>query len=194
MSHEIRFASYPENCNPKEVAAEWDEIVRHEDYQEGASGLCHPIRWIDKVLPTREEAVQYINSIDSGWYDNIAVKYRDFSHIKQPKEIEKFDERIQKAQIRYNNLDRKDHFENAKAAFISCPRCKSKIASEYLRWNRCPVCGADMRPKTVLDRLSSLEASIKKLQKEKAEAVKAFQAKKEKNAKIKWLVKVEFHT
>lgn len=194
MSHEVRFASYPENCNPKEVAAEWDEIVRHEDYEEGASGLCRPIRWIDKVLPTREEAVQYINSIDSGWYDNIAVKYRDFSHIKQPKEIEKFDERIQKAQIRYNNLDRKDHFENTKAAFISCPRCKSKIASEYLRWNRCPVCGADMRPKTVLDRLSSLEASIKKLQKEKAEAVKAFQTKREKNAKIKWLVKVEFHT
>ena len=47
MSHNIRYAEYPENVNRKKVQANWDNHVRHEDWQEGANGLPGQIRWIE---------------------------------------------------------------------------------------------------------------------------------------------------
>ena len=76
MSHNVRYRDYPENVNKRKVQTDWDTFVAHEDWQEGASGLPSGIRWIDSVICNSYDAAQkYIESIDSGWYDQLAVRY-----------------------------------------------------------------------------------------------------------------------
>lgn len=75
MGHTICHKIYDEKVNKNSVQAEWDEIVQHEDYKEGASGLPKPIKWIDKTFSNYDEALEYIKEHDSGWYDQIAVKF-----------------------------------------------------------------------------------------------------------------------
>ena len=56
MSHNIRHTTYPEKVNKKAVQAEWDEYAAHEGWQEGCSGLCQPIRWIDYICEDLDAA------------------------------------------------------------------------------------------------------------------------------------------
>lgn len=81
MGHNIHHSTYPENINKKLVQAEWDEYAAHEDWQEGCTGLARDIRWIDHVCDTLEEAETYIREHDSGWYDQLAVKFKDTDSI-----------------------------------------------------------------------------------------------------------------
>lgn len=194
MSHNIYYEVHDEKCDKRKVQAEWDATVRHEDYQEGSSGLHPPIRWIDKVLDSYDEALKFIEREDSGWYDSLAVKFRDYSALKPSKEVAALENRIKEANAKYRALDEKVHFADAKSAYISCRTCGSRIARQYITRNYCPVCGHDMRPESTLKRLESLENTIQKLKQQLADAKKEFQQKKMKKATIKWLVKVEYHT
>lgn len=81
MSHEVRYGIYDENVDKGYVQSYWDEYVSHEDWQEGCTGLHKKIRWIDHICDTDEEATAYIEQHDSGWYDQLAVKFRDTSSI-----------------------------------------------------------------------------------------------------------------
>ena len=68
MSHNIKMSVYPENVNRTKVQSEWDNYVRMEDWQEGASGLPGKIRWIENtVLNSKEDAEEFINKNDNGW-------------------------------------------------------------------------------------------------------------------------------
>ena len=87
MGHEIRHETYPENVDKKKVQAEWDDTVRHICWQEGASGLGRPIRWLDKVCGSYEEAEEYIQKQDKGWYDQLAVKYLDYGDVQPSKKV-----------------------------------------------------------------------------------------------------------
>lgn len=90
------------------------------------------------------------------------------------------------------NLQRNDYviYTDAKAEYIGCKNCGSKIARKYLRRNFCPVCNADLRPETTLNRIAALkEKADKSSDTLKAELTK--QAMKAKN--VRWKIKIEFH-
>ena len=74
--HNIRHFDYHCTCSKKQVQKSIDNFVSREDYQEGAVGLPQPIRWIDRLFPNRDEALDYIESHDRGWYDCLAVRYK----------------------------------------------------------------------------------------------------------------------
>lgn len=61
MGHEIRYADYAENVNPKKVQDDWNNYVAHEDWQEGASGAS-PIRWINQTCDSYEAAENFIRA------------------------------------------------------------------------------------------------------------------------------------
>ena len=191
MSHNIKHLVYKENVNRKEVQASLDNYVAHEDWQEGCSGLNSPIRWIENcgVLDNYDEALAYIKSHDKGWYDSLAVRFRD-SDVETPA-LKKAREGVTAALKKRNELEYKPHFENAKATLIGCRKCGSKISREHLKGNKCPVCGVDMRPQTVLDTLAKYQRNVDKakalVEKEKQKAIA-------KHGKIMWLVKIEYHT
>lgn len=194
MSHTIYYRSYPANCNKAEVEESWDRIVQHEDYQEGASGLPNSIRWIDKTLNSYDEAKNYIDTHDKGWYDCLAVKYLDFSNIKPSKKIGELETRLNSCHEAYWFKNNAFHFENAKAEFIGCKNCGSKIARKHLNGNSCPVCRGDLRPESTLKAIQAAKTAVDKARAALDAERKKYNAKCHSKAKIRWLVKVEYHT
>lgn len=193
MGHEIRHETYPENVDKKKVQAEWDDTVRHICWQEGASGLGRPIRWLDKVCGSYEEAEEYIQKQDKGWYDQLAVKYLDYGDVQPSKKVVELREKVGKLGCVFHKKDTEPHFANAQAAFITCKGCGSKISRIYLRGNQCPVCRTDMRPDSTLKSIQSAKASYLKAKAALEAEEKKHQEKCKKQAKVRWLVKVEYH-
>ena len=76
MAHNIRYLDYHCSVSKKAVQKSLDNYVAHEDYDEGAVGLPNPIRWIDHLCKNSDEAYEYIESHDRGWYDSLAVQYK----------------------------------------------------------------------------------------------------------------------
>ena len=191
MSHNIKHFIYKEDVDRKKVQDNLDKYVAQEDWQEGCSGLASPIRWMENcgVFNNYDEALAYIKIHDKGWYDSLAVRFKD-SVQKETSTLKSAREKVTAALRKKNELEYKPHFENLTAAFIGCRKCGSKISREHLKGNRCPVCGYDMRPQYVLDTLAKYQRNV-----EKAEAVLEKEKKKALfSGETKWLVKIEYHT
>ena len=76
MAHNIRFFDYHCSRSQAQVQKRLDNFVACEDYEEGATGLPSPIRWINHLCENRDDAYEYIVSHDRGWYDSLAVQYK----------------------------------------------------------------------------------------------------------------------
>ena len=76
MAHHVKHLDYHCSRSQRLIQKRLDAFVACEDYEEGATGLPQPIRWIDRLCKNRDEALEYIESHDSGWYDCLAVKYK----------------------------------------------------------------------------------------------------------------------
>lgn len=189
MGHNIRHITYPENVNRKKVQNELDTFVAHEDYQEGCSGLASPIRWIESVIcNSYNEAIEKIERLDRGWYDQLAVRYYENESFTDKKigELQKSVKELCDAYTKKNSEIPAQHFT---ADYVGCKSCGSKITRTFIKSNKCPVCHADMRSESTMN---SIEAIKKKLEK----ARKALEEYTNKHAKKKvmWLVKIEYHT
>lgn len=192
MSHNIKYETYHEKVNKKSVQAEWDAYVRHADWEEGASGLPNQIRWIDTTLPDYDSAMSYIEQHDKKWYDQLAVKYIEYSGAKPTKKEETLKEKVGEACKKYNSLSNEFYFAGSKSAFKSCPKCNSKLSLSYLNSNICPLCYSDLRPSSAIIAIDKAKTNWKELQKAYDEERKKNEKKGKKS--VKWLVKIEYHT
>ena len=189
--HNIHHADYPLNVNKKSVQTEWDQYAAHEDWQEGCTGLDKNIRWIESpVYETYEEAEKAIEKLDKGWYDQLAVKYKD--NIPLTTKSEKLKELEQKVSDAYKEYDKRSsalYVKTRTSEYIGCSACRSRLSSKHLVSNRCPVCHADLRPETTLKLIAAAETKWKKAQ----QAIKEYIDKHSKK-EVRWLVKIEYHT
>jgi len=189
--HNIEYYSYGENIKRDYVQRELDSYVAHADWQEGCSGLYHDIRWLESepVCADEEAARETINRRDRGNYDQLAVRYYEPEPIKNNKAFEAMLEKAKAAYSDYLTKDRALYPETLKAEFIGCKGCGSRLSRVHLKFNRCPVCHADLRPKSALNAVASAETKWRK-------ANKAVDNYKRKHAtkKVMWLVKIEYHT
>ena len=60
MSHNIRYYTYGEKVDKKKVESDLSAFVAAEDWQEGCCGLPQPIRWLNVICNSQEEAEKYI--------------------------------------------------------------------------------------------------------------------------------------
>lgn len=189
MSHNIRHTSYPENVNKKTVQAEWDEYVRMEDWQEGASGLPNPIRWISAVTyNSYDEAEEAIKRMDNGWYDQIAVKYYAPVSEKSAK-VDELTKACVESMKEYEDRNRVLYASKVNCAYITCKTCGSKLSRMHLRSNACPVCRSEIRPDHMLKWVD-----VAKKRWNKACAAKDEYVNKHSKKEVRWLVKIEYHT
>lgn len=187
MGHCINIKTYDNNVNKKKVFAELNQQAIYEgDYHDG---LSDDISWLDKEFDSYDQAEQYIHDNYCNWYECVAVKYRDLNGVKKTKKIIELENRISKVRNEYDKLDNNIHYKNVQAQYVTCRTCGSKINKDHLRSNRCPVCGKDMRPESLLERLNAMNKKIKKLEKE----VYNEKLKLKGKAKLRWMVKVEYH-
>lgn len=187
--HNIQYYDFKENVDKRKAENEINDFVSHETWEEGGGGLYKGIRWLNYVADDYDSAIEYIESHDRGDYDNLAVKYRTTTKPKT-KAYEKLLEKHRELANKINELEGKVHFKDCKSALIGCKECGSKIAREYLRSNKCPVCGHDLRPATVLNNIEKL----KKQYKENGAKIKEVEKKASTKAPLKWVVKFEYHT
>ena len=199
MSHNIKHSSFKVSLGEKgkkQCEKEWNEYVKRETWKEGGNGLYSPIRWIDFICDSLEDAEKYIEEHDNGWYDQLAVKYRQVpsSEIKSSK-LTNLLKQLETARQRINNLSQMNYFENHKSAFLGCKTCLSKISQQYLtKRYYCPVCGNDMRSETHLERLKKAKENVSSVQNAIEEERKYLYKKSIKKAELYWLVKIEYHT
>ena len=189
MSHNIRYASYAETVNKNAVQSEWDEYVRMEDWQEGATGLVHPIRWLEsKIYPTRDEAEEAIKRLDNGWYDQLAVRYYCPVEVKSEK-LDELTKACIETRSEYDKRDRALYAERVTSAYIGCRNCGSRLSRQHIRSNSCPVCRNELRPDHMLKWVD-----VARRKWEKACQTKEAWVNKHSKKIIRWLVKIEYHT
>lgn len=200
MGHAIEHAVYYEKVNKDKVQKHWDSVAAHEGYREGTTCLPAKIKWIDHVCVSREEAEEYIRQHDNGWYNQMAVKFKDTDAIpKTSATKERLLKQIKAYREKSIEYDKSHVITAQKAEFISCPQCKSKLAKAYMgkttgRVNGCPVCGMkDIRAEYILNQLQAYDDKIQKWRAELKEEEKKLAEKVANKAKICWLVKVEYH-
>lgn len=197
MSHNVKFFTYQETVDKKRAETDLSAFVAHEDWQEGCSGLPNPIRWLDIIADSEEKAGQLIAERDRGNYDCLAVKFRETprDYMKTKKYIAWVDKQ-KRAYSRYRDEETKIRLSGQKSAYVSCKKCGSFLNRAVLiqkfgqRANYCPLCGADFRSPTVLKTIENAKERYDKVCADLKEAEK----KAARNSKIRWLVKIEYHT
>lgn len=195
MSHNIEMRSYQEKVKREDVQKEWDNYVRMEDWQEGATGLPNKIRWLDKapVQENYEAAEQYIEDHDKKWYDCLAVRYYSYPPVSSTK-LSDLSNRLNALRKTYHEKDNTIQCKGNKSSFVGCKSCGSHLAIKYIRSNKCPLCGTDLRSDTVMESLRKMKEKISNLEKEITVETKKNQEKLLKKATVRWLVKIEYHT
>lgn len=193
MGHNIEHRTYSENIDHKKVQKELDEYVRQACYQEGSSGLPYPIRWLNPIVESIDAAYEYIDSVDKGWYDQIAVRYYDYKKTAPTKKETELLGKISTAHEKYYKLKNNIHYKGIKSAYVACKKCGSKLATKYICTNSCPMCNAELRPATTLAQIEKLEENLVILNQQLKKETSRRNEKNKKNATIKWLVKIEYH-
>lgn len=191
MSHNICHYTYEENCNRGKVFAELNEMVEHEDWQEGGS-LDH-IRWLDNapICENYDKAKEYIESHDRGFWDCLAVRFKAPKDNKKTAKEENLENSVREKYKKWQSLANAFHFANVKSATTTCPKCNSRLNISYLHSNFCPLCHTDLRPTSTIVKIDSLKTSYDKANAE----FKAYKDEQtSKNFKVEWLVKIEYHT
>lgn len=193
MGREIKYIDYPITLSTKLIEAEIQHYVSCRCIEEGGSGLINSIRWIDKTFSNYDEARNYIDRIDSGNYDQIAVKYLVYSNIKPSTTLNTLLQRLDAESKKKTEYAKAHSVSAAKAAYIGCPNCGSRLKKELLRSEHCPLCRTDLRSDATINKLNELQEKINELNMKIAEERKKLEAKNRKGAKEHWLVKIEFH-
>lgn len=74
--HQIEYNTYHCSVSQKKIEKELNKYA--ERYSDYGGGLPSPIKWHkDVVCKNVEEAMEWVREHDSGWYDQIAVYYKE---------------------------------------------------------------------------------------------------------------------
>lgn len=203
MGHQIYHQTYSEKVNRQQVQRYWDNVAMHDDWEEGCTGLPANIRWIENhICDSLEDAEAYIREHDRGWYDQLAIRYKqvDKSELKSAAR-NRLIKQIASYKDKAVEYDSAHSVIKLKAEYITCPRCGSKLAKAYLgrdkgrvKANGCPVCEcSDIRAEYIVNQLKSFQDKILKWQTDLKAEEKKLAKKAADKAKIMWLVKVEYH-
>lgn len=191
MGHAIEHYEYDIKTDKRRIESEMNEIAREDgDYH---SGLNSSIRWLDHICEDRERAYSYIESNDKGWYDQLAVKFREYPKSEPTKALLKLKDRKDKEIEKRNAYEKAHSISSFKIEYIGCPHCGSKLKRTLLRNNYCPLCLTELRSKTTIETLQRYADNIVKIKELIKEEERKINKKNIAKSKIKWLVKIEYH-
>lgn len=191
MGHVVNLRSYEESVSKEVIMEELDEEAIYES--DSRSGLPNSIRWLTPVLNSYEEAEQYIEKNDRQWYDQLAVRYKYIPIAKPSKTYKTLETKLDEAYKKYREADNLVAFKDFKSEYVGCKHCGSKLNTKYMKSNKCPLCHAEMRPQSTLDKIKHLHDKCQELEKKLKEEEDKLRTKNAKNAEIYWLVKYEYH-
>lgn len=185
--HNINYWVYDENCNRKSVLSDIESVAECE-----GDGYSGPLKWHDSVQPLKnqKEAEDWIKEHDTGWYDDHAVRFYDFSDAKETKKMIGLKQKAKEISDRLIEFEKEHSVTKFKAEHIGCSNCGSNVARKFLHGERCPVCGADLRSESTLKKIKDMQDKVEQARKDYREEGE----KQTGRAKVKWLVKFEYHS
>lgn len=190
MGHSIEHYSYPVTMSKDKIYKGLNEYVRHATWQEGGSGVGE-IRWYDSpILKSYDEAMAFLESNDKGWYDQLAVKYRELIKGVNSEKLMELERKKKEAIEYYHTIRTKVYAKDYKADYIGCKGCGSKLSRKHLQSNMCPLCGYDMRSDAVKKSIEDAHLKIFKIEKQIEQEKEKLMKK---GSELKWLIKIEYH-
>lgn len=198
MGHDIRHHTFEFKISTSAISSMLNEEAKRNG--DCGTGLEGSIRFKDLELESYDKAVAYVDSIDKT-YLQIAVSYFEYPNTKnvsKPKSLIEATEACNELhQIYYHEKDKRYYSpDTVKSQYLGCKNCGSRLAVKYIYSNRCPLCGAELRPETELKRIEALKVKYDKAfarcvaEQEKYEALVR---KANKPVKM-WYTKTEYHT
>lgn len=185
MGHAINYYSVAKRSEIMKIAEQ--HAMHYTDMQENPSGSYHGNMTIhdDIICDSREEAETLIESLDRGFYDDHAVRYKiEAEPSKQMIAERERADKIMQARLEY---EAKHSLFNRKSKFVGCKNCGSKLSLEHLSDYKCPVCGDDLRADYIVERLHKYGDDYK-------ESLRRYsELKRKQKCPTMWLVKVEVH-
>lgn len=167
------------------------------DRQENPTGSYHGNMHIvdnGRIFNSRSEAERYIeNYVRDKWYYDMAVQYREPTEFKPSAKTNALRQKSVELNQKLRDYRDAHSVHLRKSEFIGCPDCGSKLANKRFGGEFCPVCRADLRPKTTIETIQRYEKDIRLNHKAYEDSYEADTVKQAKNGKIRWLVKVEVH-
>lgn len=185
MGHGITMLSFKESTPKENITTEVQRYVCNKEH----SRLEYPIRWLDPICSDYEEADSYIREHDNGWYDNLAVRYREPAANATTEKLKTLEAKRHELTGKIRAIEDDIPAKKFKAQLVTCKQCGSKINKDYLKSNFCPLCRTDMRSQTVQDNLKRLRARREEVDKQ----IRAERSKLAESGTIHWLVKFEYH-
>lgn len=164
--------------------------VRHEaDLEEfpNIGDYINEIKLLNNtVYNDVDSARNFIQSKYSVWKRKYSavVAFKDTSKAKTTSKIINLEQRIEKEKEKLDNYKNAHSVNNYKAKLVGCPKCGSKINKDYIRGDRCPLCGQDLRSITTIETIKRYRLKIKELEKQ----VKEEKSKQSKKLPTKYLV------
>lgn len=189
MSHAIDYFITDKRSDIMKIAD--DFAYCNVDRYENPDGRYHGRMTIhdDIICESYTDALEKIQRLDNGWYDDHAVRYKDKDSLKPNKTMLAIESKMEKLLADKQKYEEEHSVKNRKSKFVGCQQCGSKLSVEHLRREYCPVCGTDLRADYILERLDKYDADYKALAQKYHEVVKNRKDK----CPLRWLVKVEVH-
>lgn len=116
--------------------------------------------------------------------------FRDLDTVRDTKEVTELRERYARIRRERDDYAREHSVSRRKSKSVTCGRCGSTITIAYMRsGNRCPVCGNDLRAPSTIARIASFDEKARKIDLR----IHELKAKGAERAKVRWLLKYEYH-
>ena len=197
MGHIIEILTFPDSMSKTAIQERCDRWGSANADQEErgytGGGLGDPIQFTRMVFDNYEEAVEYLDKTEA--YAQTAVRYYKYPELKETAKMKAIDKQRYECIEKLQKLE-EPHYAGVSSKTVTCRNCGSSLATAYCAtgWrNRCPVCKAEMRPATVLERVARLREKRKSLENEYRIERKKLEAKNRKAAKLYWAVCCEVH-
>ena len=189
MGHAINYYSVDKRSDIMKIAKL--HAMHNTDMQENPNGDYHGNMTIhdDIICNSREEAEAVIESLDRGWYDDHAVRYKIAEQLEPTKQMLAEKARGEKIMESKLDFEAKHSLFNRKSKTVKCKHCESTLTISYLSDYKCPVCGTDLRAEYIVEKIDKYMNDYK-------ESLRRYSEMKERQSAkcpTKWLVKVEVH-
>jgi predicted nucleic-acid-binding Zn-ribbon protein len=199
MSWLVRETWYPEKTSATEIYSYFYESALNECCG-GREPIIDKLQTFKGICNSYEEAKNYVQSHIA---DDGCGRIQYYAPVGTNKKAEDLMRRIRKEQESLLAYTREHSVTGQKAAYVSCPKCGSKLAREYLESREtggyiklegdnvlsrkyvatfCPVCGEELISNTGRDVVARKRQKIKDLRDEYV------QAKSKCKKEIRWYV------
>ena len=149
----------------------------------------------DTLFASREEAEGIIEAAcAAGNPCAVRIKHVDIDALAPTVTMEQIADRVRRMGEQRDKFEAEHSIHTLAAKLITCTKCDSRIAKDWVEGEHCPVCGNDLRSPYIPEQIATYEAKMAELREEYAQArdrqVKRALAKGELNARVTWLVPI----